>query len=132
MMLFIYLIFTSYASDLAKLERNVKRILAENKELLESNRRYRAAVSSDCFFTCWLLTVNQLECGKTEDDPCAPETPNEPQIVIESCTNGNITDIISDFAVNNDGTFLVTVEIQKSWNLYVGLYLNDELITYAG
>ena len=79
-----------------------------------------------------LLTVNQLECGKTDDDPCAPETPNKPQIEFESCTTGSTIDIISDFAVTNDGTFLVTVGVQKSWNLYVGLYLNDELLTYAG
>ena len=50
MIFFNWLILTTFAaSDLAKLEQNVQRILAENKELLSSNRRYRAAVSSNSF-----------------------------------------------------------------------------------
>lgn len=59
--------------------------------------------------------------------------PDQPLVYKLGCSgNGNDEVVVGDFSVGKDATFEVTVNIGEANNLLVGLYLNDELLTYAG
>ena len=64
---------------------------------------------------------------------CSPDVPDQPLVYKVGCS-GEGTDevVVGDFSVGKDGTFEVTVNIGESNNLFVGLFLNDQLLTYAG
>ena len=60
--------------------------------------------------------------------------PDDQPLVYKLGCSGDGSDeiVVGDFSVGKDATFEVTVNIGEANNLLVGLYLNDELLTYAG